>query len=265
MQGRLSKIENNQIQSFPSKSWENEFLLAKKLGFKFIEWTIDYKKFLQNPIFLPSGINKIKNLSKKYNVQIKSLTGDCFMQKPFWKFKKYKNLILDLKKIIIACNKIGIIYIVVPLVDNGSIKENWQEKKLIQTFLSLKNFLKKKKVKIVFESDYGPKKLKNFIKKFDKNIFGINYDSGNSASLGFSIKEEFKHCKNYIKRIHIKDRTLGGSTVRLGKGNVDFEELFKHIKKHKFKNSIVLQTARSKNDNDVNEIKINLKYLKKWL
>ena len=83
--------------------------------------------------------------------------------------------------------------------------------------------------------------------------------------MGFSIKEEFKHCKNYIKRIHIKDRTLGGSTVRLGKGNVDFEELFKHIKKHKFKNSIVLQTARSKNDNDVNEIKINLKYLKKWL
>lgn len=265
MQGRLTKMENNQIQIFPSKSWENEFLLAKKLGFKFLEWTIDYKKFLQNPIFLKYGINKIKKLSKLYNIQIKSLTGDCFMQKPFWKLKKHKNLILDLKKIIVACHKIGITYVVVPLVDNGSIKEAWQEKKLIRIFIGLQKFLKKKKVKIVFESDYEPKKLKNFIKKFNKNIFGINYDSGNSASLGFSIKEEFKCYKNYIKRIHIKDRILGGSTVRLGKGNVDFAELFKHIKKKKFKNSLILQTARSKNNNDINEIKINLKYLKKWI
>ena len=88
MQGRLSKVENGNIQSFPSKSWEREFKLASKLGIKFIEWTLDYKDFLKNPIFSINGISKIKQLSKSNNVFVKSITGDCFMQKPFWKKKK---------------------------------------------------------------------------------------------------------------------------------------------------------------------------------
>ena len=246
MQGRLSKMENGKIQSFPSKTWNKEFEIASRLGIKFIEWTIDYKNFYKNPIFNPVEILKIKELSKKYKVSVKSLTGDCFMQKPFWKKKNHKNLVRDLKKIILACSKIKIIYIVVPLVDNGSIKKTWQEKKLIKVFLKLSDFLKEKKVKIVFETDYNPVKLKKFIQVFDKSIFGINYDSGNSAALGYDINEEFSLYKKYIKRIHIKDRLLKGETVRLGKGRVDFSSLFHHIKKKKFKNSLVLQTARSK-------------------
>ena len=264
MQGRLSKVENGNIQSFPSKSWEREFKLASKLGIKFIEWTLDYKDFLKNPIFSINGISKIKQLSKSNNVFVKSITGDCFMQKPFWKKKNHYNLILDLKKVVFACKKIGIKYVIIPLVDNGSIKKKWQEKKLIRIFLNLKSFLKKNKVKIVFESDYEPGRLKIFIKNFDERIFGINYDSGNSASLGYSVKEEFGAYGRYIKRIHIKDRLFKGHSVRLGAGNVDFFSLFKFIRKIKFKNSLVLQTARSKNNKDIKEIETNLKYLKKW-
>jgi len=265
MQGRLSKMENQKIQSFPSKSWKQEFVLAKKLKIKFIEWTLDYRNFLKNPIFNSNGVYEIKKLSKQNGVFVKSLTGDCFMQKPFWKKKNHGTLILDLKKIIFACSKIGIVYIVVPLVDNGSIKKLWQEKKLIKIFTGLTNLLKKNKVKIVFESDYNPQKLKKFIENFDKNIFGINYDSGNSAFFGYSVKEEFDLYKNYIKRVHIKDRLFKGATVRLGYGNVDFPVLFKYIKANKFKNSLVLQTARSNNNKDIREIQINIKYLNKWL
>ena len=41
MQGRLSKPTDGKIQSFPKNSWENEFYLAKKIGFELIEWVID--------------------------------------------------------------------------------------------------------------------------------------------------------------------------------------------------------------------------------
>ena len=40
MQGRLSKPINGKIQSFPKDSWENEFYLAKDIGFKLIEWVL---------------------------------------------------------------------------------------------------------------------------------------------------------------------------------------------------------------------------------
>jgi hexulose-6-phosphate isomerase len=77
------------------------------------------------------------------------------------------------------------------LVDNGSLQQTWHEKKLIIIFNNLVGFLKKKKIIILFESDYSPKKLKNFIEKFNPDFFGINYDTGNSAALGFDINKEF--------------------------------------------------------------------------
>ena len=122
MQGRLSPTENNKIQFFPEKNWKSEFLLASKIGLKNMEWTLDYKNLYKNPIFLKKGRKKIKELSKKYNVKIQSLTGDCFMQKPFWKNKNSKKYIQDLKNIIKACASLKIKYIIFPLVDNSSIK-----------------------------------------------------------------------------------------------------------------------------------------------
>ena len=48
MQGRLSRKVNNKIQAFPEKEWKKEFPRAKKLGLRFIEWTLDYKNFYKN-------------------------------------------------------------------------------------------------------------------------------------------------------------------------------------------------------------------------
>ena len=102
MQGRLTPMIDNKIQSFPKKNWAKEFRLAKKLNLKYIEWTLDYKDIFLNPIFVKSEIKKISFLKKKYSIKIISLTGDCFMQKPFWKVKKSIKLIEDFKRIIKA-------------------------------------------------------------------------------------------------------------------------------------------------------------------
>ena len=85
MQGRLSKPLNNKIQSFPIRTWRKEFSLAKKLSLKYIEWTLDFKNLHSNPLMTSNGIKNIKLLCKKFNVRVDSITGDCFMQKPFWK------------------------------------------------------------------------------------------------------------------------------------------------------------------------------------
>ena len=119
-------------------------------------------------------------------------------------------------------------------------------------------------MKLVFESDFPPKKLKNFISYFNKDYFGINYDVGNSAALGYNIDDEFKCYGKYISNIHIKDRVKKGKTVRLGEGNANFIKLYKNLKRIRYKNDLILQTARSKNNQHMNEIKINLNYLRKF-
>lgn len=264
MQGRLSKKIDNKIQAFPEKNWKNEFEKANKLGLKYLEWTLDYKNLKKNPIFSKSGRNEIKKLSKYYSIKIYSLTGDCFMQKPFWKIKKNKELVKDLLQIIKSCNSLGIKFIVIPLVDNGSIKKKIEMKNLLNVCNDMIKYLKKYGIRLIFESDLPPLELKKFISLFDKKYFGINYDVGNSASLNYKINDEFKSYGNYIFNIHIKDRKKFGGTVRLGKGNANFKCLFKNLKKIDYKNNLILQTARSKTNKHMNEIKINLNYLKKF-
>ena len=264
MQGRLSKIIRNKIQCFPEKNWKLEFSKAKKLGLKSIEWTLDYKNLHDNPIFSNKGQLKIKELSKKYSIKINSLTGDCFMQKPFWKTKNNEKLIFDLKKIIKSCKVLGIKFIVIPLVDNGSIQNRNDENKLIKSCNEIRKYLSNTKIRLIFESDLPPKKLKNFIKNFDPNFFGINYDIGYSASLNYELDDEFSLYGRYIYNIHIKDRVKNGSTVRLGKGNANFFKLFYNLKKIKYNGNLILQTARSKKNQHMNEVKKNLTFLNQF-
>ena len=263
MQGRLSPIIANKIQAFPKKSWQQEFKLLKKTGLNLLEWTLDYKNLSQNPLLTNVGKSKIKNLQKKYSISINSITCDCFMHRPFWKIKKNQRIVEYLKKIILSSGELNIRYIIIPLVDRGAIKNSKEEKDLLIIAKDLEKLLKKNKVRIIFESDFEPKKLSRFIKKFNILYFGVNYDTGNSASLNYDINEEFKYYGKYIFNVHIKDRKKYGNTVRLGYGNANFIKLFKNLKKMNYKGNLILQTARSKVNKHLEEIKINLAFIKK--
>ena len=258
MQGRLTKPIKGKIQSFPKKNWAKEFFLAKKLSFKFLEWTLDYDGLKKNPLLNLKKKAKIKSLSKKYKIKIFSITGDCFMQKPFWKFKNRmvrKKLISDLIEIINAASALKIKYLIIPLVDNGSVNNSGEERTLLQELIKIKGILKEKKIQILFETDLGPKKCYNFIKKFKSNSFGINYDTGDRASLNYNPIDEFREYGKYIKNIHLKDRKKYGKTVPFGKGNTNFKLIFQLCKKNGFKGNFIFQGAREKSGRETETIK----------
>lgn len=268
MQGRLSPIVNNTIQAFPFDTWEDEFPLANKLRIHLMEWTLDYPNLRKNPLLQESYLDRIFFLSNKYNLQIPSVTLDCCMQRPFWKEKdkiSFDKLIDDFILIISYASKIKSKILVLPLVDNGSIQNKFEFDILKKTLVSLSGLLKEKNIKIAFESDYSPIKLSKFIDKFDQTLFGINYDSGNSSSLGYDSLEEINSYGERIFNVHIKDRVLNGKTVRLGCGDACFQEIFDNLRNSNYTGNFILQTARAKNDNHYEELKINLLFLKKYL
>ena len=101
MQGRLSPVTKGKIQEFPWKNWRQEFQLANKLGFSIMEWTLDQEKLYENPLMIENGRQEIKRLCQEFNIRIFSLTGDCFMQSPFWKKSgSEKNRLQDVKKVV---------------------------------------------------------------------------------------------------------------------------------------------------------------------
>ena len=267
MQGRLTDLVEGKIQAFPWDNWEKEFQYASKIKLSLMEWTIDQKDLYKNPLMNLEGRKKIQNLCKKFNIQIPSLTGDCFMQAPFWKASGDNRLNLQNDFINICKNssKLGIKFIVVPLVDNGSIKDKYEEYIVIEFMRSIQNLISKLNIKIIFEIDYFPLNVSKFIKQLDSKNFGINYDMGNSAALGFKPEEEFNYYGNRIMNVHIKDRILNGTTVELGKGNVDFELVFNLLSNIKYKGNYILQTARDKDNNHIKSIAKYKKFISTYI
>ncbi len=247
MQGRLCSQVNGKIQAFPWNEWENEFSIAESINISAMEWTLDQEKLYENPLMTREGQRKIRALSSFHHIGIPSLTGDCFMQAPFWKSDDglKSQLQKDFLAICDACLSIGIQMIVIPLVDNGSLENSQQEDRLVDFFLSHEKFFTHKSIKVLFESDFEPLNFKRFINRLPSDQFGINYDIGNSAALGFDPRDEFAAYDSRVVNVHIKDRVRDGTTVPLGSGSADFELVFSELKKINYSGNYILQTARA--------------------
>ena len=247
MQGRLCEPVGGKIQAFPRDHWRDEFPLAQELGFPLIEWTLDRDGLYDNPVMSEAGRSEIRALCSKCGVQVRSLTGDCFMQAPFYKVAadQKRALFEDLKAVLQACAALGIRYVVVPLVDNGSLETAAQETELRQKLLELVATLRDLGVAIIFESDFEPQRLARFIAAFPPSVFGVNYDIGNSAAIGFDPAEEIASYGARILNVHVKDRLLGGTTVPLGTGNADFPAVFQALRRAGYTGNFILQTARA--------------------
>jgi hexulose-6-phosphate isomerase len=247
MQGRLSPLVDGRIQAFPWDCWQAEFASAQKNGFGLMEWTLDQERLYENPLLTPAGQAEIAELRRAHDVLIGSLTGDCFMQSPFWKATGAagEQLQEDFRAVARACSAVGISMMVLPLVDNGSLSSRAEEDQLIAVLESHAGLLHELGVKAVFESDYAPAELARFIDRLDPALFGVNYDIGNSAGLGMKPADEIAAYGHRIVNVHIKDRVLGGATVPLGTGSADFETVFVALAKAGYRGNYILQTARA--------------------
>ncbi len=85
MQGRLSPQVDGKIQAFPRVHWRNEFPAASRLGLGLLEWTLDHDGLHDNPMMTREGRLEIQTLAELHSVRVSALTGDLFMQAPFWK------------------------------------------------------------------------------------------------------------------------------------------------------------------------------------
>lgn len=245
MQGRLSPLRQGRIQSFPWDTWQHEFAIASGLAIWKMEWTIDSENFSSNPILTSSGHEEINRLKSLFKIEIPSVTCDYYMENPHWKSNSEQTF-KNIKSILLGMTEIGAKILVIPLVDNSSFSSSVELSEVITFFEPLSNFLDEHKIKIAFETDLNPDSFSDFMSNFDEKNFGVNYDIGNSASLGFDPLDEFEAIGPRIINVHVKDRVLRGTTVPLGAGNADFPTVFRGLNKYKYVGNLIMQTARAR-------------------
>ena len=244
MQGRLSPIRNGRIQSFPWETWEGEFETASRIQIRKMEWTIDSENFDSNPLLTSAGREKIKSLMSIFNLEIPSVTCDYFMENPPWKANP-DGIFRGIESILAGMSEIGAKILVIPLVDNSSLIDSKTYSQVFNFFSRVSDLLGASDLKIAFETDLDPNRFADFMSEFAEERYGVNYDIGNSASLGFNATEEFTAIGPRVINVHVKDRALGGTTVPLGIGNADFPTVFRCLNDHGYVGNLIMQTARA--------------------
>ena len=257
VQGRLSKKINNQIQAFPKKNWKEEFFTAKKIGFDGIEFIFDN---LRNPLISEKGKKDIKKTKADTNLEIFSISCDYSMYYPLFGKSRKKTTQIS-KKLIESCFDLGIPRLALSLEDNSSILNKFQAREAITSLRKILNHAEKYNILVSLETSLNVQNIKKLIQEVGSDNLRINFDLGNSCSLGEITHEAILKLKNLIYSIHIKDRTrLFGTTVKLGDGDVDFNACFKSLKKINFNGNIVIQGARGLND--INTAESYLKFVR---
>jgi L-ribulose-5-phosphate 3-epimerase len=244
MQGRLLPRYRGRYQAHPVGFWSAEFYIAKELGFSQIEFILDYNEYEKNPLMSKKGIKEIKEIIKETGVKVKSICADYFMEAPFHS-KHQKKSEKILKKLITHAKKLGVVDVVIPCVDQSTLKNEEDTNMFVSSINKSLPHAAACGMNINFETDLNPQRFKELLCRFDSKNIKVNYDIGNSASLGYNPEEEFEAYGKYISDLHIKDRVLGGGSVKLGTGNADFKRVFQLLKQYKFKGNITMQAAKT--------------------
>ncbi|OHE77331.1 MAG: hypothetical protein A3F67_05690 [Verrucomicrobia bacterium RIFCSPHIGHO2_12_FULL_41_10] len=253
MQGRLTPPVRG-IQAFPREHWREEFAAARAANLDFIEWIVDDYGFDVNPLMTHEGIKEIRALSELNGVLVNSICADYFMEHPFLKCAQgeQEKLLETLLLLFQSGKTLGIKRIVLPFVDASAMHSPQEENDFIHLMRDkILPMAEKNKIEVHLETSLAPHSVADMLNEIPHELFWINYDSGNSASLGYRPEEEFAAYGNRIGSFHVKDRVLGGTTVPLGTGNTDFSALAKCLHEMNYQRAFVLQVARSEAGDEV--------------
>ena len=268
MQGRLTNRYKGRYQAYPADSWEEEFYIAKDMGFECIEFIFDYENLEHHPLMTLDGRKKIKGLIKTTGVKVYSICADYFMKFPLFVDNETSRQgnVETLINLIKNTSLIGGMDITIPCVDESALK-NKNDIDILK--MSLNKCLKTAEeygVNLNLETDLPPKEFHRLLDYINHPRIKVNYDTGNSASAGYDPVEELSAYGEHVSVLHIKDRLLNGGSVQLGTGQADFEKIFRKLKKRDFGGVIIMQAARAAEpDDEIGFVEEQFNYLSSCL
>ena len=262
MQGRLLPKYQGRYQAHPIGYWEDEFEIAALLGVDLIEFILDYNDFEENPLMSASGCKKIIEIANQSDVKVKTICADYFMDAPLHSTDLNVATLSAavLRELIINSRTIGVTDIVLPLVDQSSVRDSESQDQFIRAIEPFLPYLDENNMNLNLETDLDPTAFKSLLNQINSDHVTVNYDTGNSAGLGYDPEQEFAAYGDRITDIHIKDRVKNGFSVCLGQGSADFTQIFKCVQNYGYSGPFIMQAFRD--DDGLEIFKTQLTWLR---
>jgi hexulose-6-phosphate isomerase len=260
MQGRLLPPYDGHFQSFPVERWREEFALAAEAGLDAIEWIYDSVSEFDNPIGTANGLAEMRELNQKCAIDVVSLCADYFMDCPLARgsLVEREGRINKLLWLLDRCQVAGVRRIVIPFVDNSRIENDADEAEAVRVLRRVLEYAEKSGIELHLETSLDPRGFSSLLAKLPHRLLKVNYDSGNSSSLGYDPVEEIEAYGDRIGSVHIKDRMRGGGTVPLGTGKANIPLLLSELFRIGYRGDFVMQIARGESGKELAWIQHNL-------
>ena len=246
MQGRLLPKYKGRYQAHPVGYWQDEFPQVAELGLDCIEFILDYNDSEQNPLMTQEGYKKIQAVCERTGVKVMSVCADYFMEAPLHSEnnQKAERSIEVLQQLLKTAAELGVRDIVIPCVDQSSIKNEQDRARFQEALFEVIPKAEQSGVNLSLETDLNPSQFTLLLNQLDSPFVTVNYDIGNSASLGYNPIDELSAYGERISDIHIKDRLLGGGSVKLGTGNADIPGFLKLLEQFDYCGPFIMQAYR---------------------
>jgi L-ribulose-5-phosphate 3-epimerase len=253
MQGRLLPPIDGRIQCFPSDRWREEFSLAAQAGMMCIEWIYEVGTESVNPLRTDEGIAEINRLSRESGTTVLSMCADYYMEDRLVKRGGEPNetAVRHLEWLIGRAGMLGIRYVVLPFVDASSLTSPAEVGGLRRVLEAVLPAADRADIELHLETDLRPATLADVLDEISHPAVRANYDTGNSASLGYDPREELMLLRPWLGSVHIKDRVKDGGTVPLGTGDADLVSCFRMVTAMNFAGPYILQVAREDGPSEV--------------
>jgi sugar phosphate isomerase/epimerase len=247
MQGRLSTQTERGYQAFPWGTWQDEFVSAAARGLEHIEWVLDSWRLDENPIL--NETSSVVERTQETGVKVVSVCADYLMDRPLNVSGAGSWLVLS--RLAYAMQELGAQWLVVPCVDQSSLRTPSSLERFVRAAHQLNAELAGTGIRVSLETDLGPAEFAALLSHLDPTVFGVNYDIGNSAYLGYSHEQEFNAYGDRISLIHIKDRLFEGGSVPLGHGTAEIPGVIELLRKMEFNGPVTMQAFRDVQGLDV--------------
>jgi hexulose-6-phosphate isomerase len=265
MQGRLVPPENDSIQCFPRAGWEREFAAAAEAGLDAIEWIYDSFGEDVNPLASDAGTGRIAALSRENAVAVRSICADWFMEHPLLGGDSGHRAawLAKLRWLIERGQELGATRMVLPFVDAAAIGSCEDRDEVVRALEASLPHAERAGMELHLETSLGPSEFRELLDRIPHPLVRANYDSGNSASLGYAAADELAAYGERIGSVHIKDRKRGGGTVPLGTGDADIDGVLRGLRALDYRGDFILQVARGATGQEVSWARQNREYFER--
>lgn len=256
IQGRLTPSLGRGIQFFPNGpgEWEREFELAGSAGISHIEWVCEKDSLL----FTKDGQERVRTVMKKTGITVRNMDLHELLTKT--DISNHPDELFENMCASLAAINGGAIEL--PMMEASSLLvPELYEKRVtaLRRFIAIAN---RYNIPVAVETDLGPAALVGLLR--DVPEVTIVYDVGNCAGMGYDMEEELAAYASHISNVHIKDKPIGGATVPLGTGSVDFSKLFSQLHAMSYTGAVTLQAARGEDGKEVETINRYVGLIQEW-